>query len=68
MNVQVVDLFAIYPIITDRLKCFEHVLFEMSEIIDNLITVVMKCKDKRFALKVCIGANFKYNCIHCDIM
>lgn len=45
MNVQVVDLFAIYPIITDRLKCFEHVLFEMSEIIDNLITVVMKCKD-----------------------
>lgn len=33
MNVQVVDLFAIYPIITDRLKCFEHVLFEMSEII-----------------------------------
>lgn len=44
-NVQVVDLFAIYPIITDRLKCFEHVLFEMSEIIDNLITVVMKCKD-----------------------
>lgn len=45
MNVQVVDLFAIYPIITDRVKCFEHVLFEMSEIIDNLITVVMKCKD-----------------------
>lgn len=45
MNVQAVDLFAIYPIITDRLKCFEHVLFEMSEIIDNLITVVMKCKD-----------------------
>lgn len=45
MNVQVVDVFAIYPIITDRLKCFEHVLFEMSEIIDNLITVVMKCKD-----------------------
>lgn len=45
MNVQVVDLFAMYPIITDRLKCFEHVLFEMSEIIDNLITVVMKCKD-----------------------
>lgn len=46
MNVQVVnDLFAIYPIITDRLKCFEHVLFQMSEIIDNLITVVMKCKD-----------------------
>lgn len=45
MNVQVVDLFALYPIITDRLKCFEHVLFEMSEIIDNLITVVMKCKD-----------------------
>lgn len=45
MNVQVADLFAIYPIITDRLKCFEHVLFEMSEIIDNLITVVMKCKD-----------------------
>lgn len=45
MNVQVVDLFAIYPIITDRLKCFEHVLFEMSEVIDNLITVVMKCKD-----------------------
>lgn len=45
MNVQVVDLFAIYPIITDRLKLFEHVLFEMSEIIDNLITVVMKCKD-----------------------
>lgn len=45
MNVQVVDLFAIYPIITDRLKCFEHVLFEMSEIIDNLITVVMKFKD-----------------------
>lgn len=45
MNVQVVDLFAIYPIITDRLKCFEHVLFEMFEIIDNLITVVMKCKD-----------------------
>lgn len=45
MNVQVVDLFAINPIITDRLKCFEHVLFEMSEIIDNLITVVMKCKD-----------------------
>lgn len=45
MNVQVVDLFAIYPIITDRLKCFEHVLFEMSEIIDNLITVVIKCKD-----------------------
>lgn len=45
MNVQVIDLFAIYPIITDRLKCFEHVLFEMSEIIDNLITVVMKCKD-----------------------
>lgn len=45
MNGQVVDLFAIYPIITDRLKCFEHVLFEMSEIIDNLITVVMKCKD-----------------------
>lgn len=45
MNVQVVDLFAIYPIITERLKCFEHVLFEMSEIIDNLITVVMKCKD-----------------------
>lgn len=45
VNVQVVDLFAIYPIITDRLKCFEHVLFEMSEIIDNLITVVMKCKD-----------------------
>lgn len=45
MNVQVVDLFAIYPIITDRLKCFEHVLFEMSEIIVNLITVVMKCKD-----------------------
>lgn len=45
MNVQVDDLFAIYPIITDRLKCFEHVLFEMSEIIDNLITVVMKCKD-----------------------
>lgn len=45
MNVQVVDLFAIYPIITDRLQCFEHVLFEMSEIIDNLITVVMKCKD-----------------------
>lgn len=45
MNVQVVDLFAIYPIITDRLKCFGHVLFEMSEIIDNLITVVMKCKD-----------------------
>lgn len=45
MNVQVVDLFAIYPIITDRLKFFEHVLFEMSEIIDNLITVVMKCKD-----------------------
>lgn len=45
MNVQVVDLFAIYPIITDRLKCFEHVLFEMSEIIDNLITVVMKYKD-----------------------
>lgn len=45
MNIQVVDLFAIYPIITDRLKCFEHVLFEMSEIIDNLITVVMKCKD-----------------------
>lgn len=45
MNVQVVDLFAIYPIITDRLKCFEHILFEMSEIIDNLITVVMKCKD-----------------------
>lgn len=45
INVQVVDLFAIYPIITDRLKCFEHVLFEMSEIIDNLITVVMKCKD-----------------------
>lgn len=47
MNVQVVHLFAIYmyPIITDRLKCFEHVLFEMSEIIDNLITVVMKCKD-----------------------
>lgn len=45
MNVQVVDLFAIYPIITDRLKCFEHVLFEMSEIIDNLITIVMKCKD-----------------------
>lgn len=46
MNVQVVnDLFAIYPIITDRLKCFEHVLFEMSQIIDNLITVVMKCKD-----------------------
>lgn len=45
MNVQVVDIFAIYPIITDRLKCFEHVLFEMSEIIDNLITVVMKCKD-----------------------
>lgn len=45
MNVQVVDLFAIYPITTDRLKCFEHVLFEMSEIIDNLITVVMKCKD-----------------------
>lgn len=45
MNVQIVDLFAIYPIITDRLKCFEHVLFEMSEIIDNLITVVMKCKD-----------------------
>lgn len=45
MNVQVVDLFAIHPIITDRLKCFEHVLFEMSEIIDNLITVVMKCKD-----------------------
>lgn len=45
MNVQVVDLFAIYPIITDCLKCFEHVLFEMSEIIDNLITVVMKCKD-----------------------
>lgn len=45
MNVQVVDLFAIYLIITDRLKCFEHVLFEMSEIIDNLITVVMKCKD-----------------------
>lgn len=45
MNVQVNDLFAIYPIITDRLKCFEHVLFEMSEIIDNLITVVMKCKD-----------------------
>lgn len=44
-NVQVVDLFAIYPIITDRLKCFEHVLFQMSEIIDNLITVVMKCKD-----------------------
>lgn len=44
-NVQVVDLFAIYPIITDRLKCFEHVLFEKSEIIDNLITVVMKCKD-----------------------
>lgn len=45
MNVQIVDLFAIYPIITDRLKCFEHVLFEMSEIIDNLITVVMKFKD-----------------------
>lgn len=45
MNVQVVDLFAMYPIITDRLKCFEHVLFEMSEIIDNIITVVMKCKD-----------------------
>lgn len=45
MNVQVIDLFAIYPIITDRLKCFEHVLFQMSEIIDNLITVVMKCKD-----------------------
>lgn len=45
MNVQVVDLFAIYPIITDRIKCFEHVLFQMSEIIDNLITVVMKCKD-----------------------
>lgn len=45
MNVQVVDLFALYPIITDRLKCFEHVLFEMSEIIDNIITVVMKCKD-----------------------
>lgn len=45
MNVQVVDLFALYPIITDRLKCFEHVLFETSEIIDNLITVVMKCKD-----------------------
>lgn len=45
MNVQVVDLFAIYPIITDRLTCFEHVLFQMSEIIDNLITVVMKCKD-----------------------
>lgn len=45
MNIQVVDSFAIYPIITDRLKCFEHVLFEMSEIIDNLITVVMKCKD-----------------------
>lgn len=45
MNVQVVDLFALYPINTDRLKCFEHVLFEMSEIIDNLITVVMKCKD-----------------------
>lgn len=45
MNVQVVDLFALYPIITDRLKCFKHVLFEMSEIIDNLITVVMKCKD-----------------------
>lgn len=45
MNVQVVDLFAINTIITDRLKCFEHVLFEMSEIIDNLITVVMKCKD-----------------------
>lgn len=45
MNIQVVDLFAIYPIITDRLKCFEHVLFQMSEIIDNLITVVMKCKD-----------------------
>lgn len=45
MNVQVVDLFAIYPIITDRLKCFEHVLFQLSEIIDNLITVVMKCKD-----------------------
>lgn len=45
MNVQVVDIFAIYPIITDRLKCFEHVLFQMSEIIDNLITVVMKCKD-----------------------
>lgn len=45
MNVQVVDLFALYPIITDRLNCFEHVLFEMSEIIDNLITVVMKCKD-----------------------
>lgn len=45
MNVQVVDLFALYPIITDRLQCFEHVLFEMSEIIDNLITVVMKCKD-----------------------
>lgn len=45
MNVQVVDLFALYPIITDHLKCFEHVLFEMSEIIDNLITVVMKCKD-----------------------
>lgn len=22
MNVQVVDLFALYPIITDRLKCF----------------------------------------------
>lgn len=42
MNVQVVDLFAIYPIITDRLKCFEHVLFEMSEIIDNLITVRLK--------------------------
>lgn len=35
MNVQVVDLFAINPIITDRLKCFEHVLFQMSEIIDN---------------------------------
>lgn len=45
MNVQVVDLFAMYPIITDRLKCFEHVLFEMSEIINNIITVVMKCKD-----------------------